>query len=206
MLKALEDAGHKLDEVVLHEVITEEMVVNNPKVTQNTGICCEWNKSMAIQHPLVSIPAYVIDWEVVIDWADMENLYGTRYRNLHLDYSTGAVSDRAFLLTMSQLKPTTKLADEGYWNRVAKIIHTVSVLLVYTVPNQKLVSLHNGLKTLKSEKLWAKCDREIAQGRDFRPSIFFFVRLPLLVSAGIFCQFCQSMTWWFFVPLWRGIV
>ena len=29
LLKALEDAGHKLDEVVLHEVITEEMVINN---------------------------------------------------------------------------------------------------------------------------------------------------------------------------------
>ena len=67
LLKTLEDAGHKLDEVVLHNVITEEMVVNNPKVTQNTGVKCEWNKSMAIQHPMASILAYAIDW------ADMEN-------------------------------------------------------------------------------------------------------------------------------------
>ena len=172
LLKALEDAGHKLDEVVLHDVITEEMVVDNPRVTQNTGVKCKWNKSMAIQCPLASIPAYVIDWDVAIDWADMENLYGTRDRNLHLDYSTGAVSDRAFLLTMLQLKQTTDLADKGYWNRVTKMIHTVSVLLVYTAPNQKLVPLHNGLKALKSEKLWAECDREIAKGRDFGLSIF----------------------------------
>ena len=40
LLKALEDAGHKLDEVVLHDVITEEIVVNNPRVTQNTGDKC----------------------------------------------------------------------------------------------------------------------------------------------------------------------
>ena len=82
------------------------------------------------------------------------------------------MSNRAFLLTMSLLKPMTDLADEGYWKRVAKTIHTVSVLLVYTAPNQKLVSLHNGLKALKSEELWAECDREIAKGRDFGLSIF----------------------------------
>ena len=127
---------------------------------------------MAIERPLASIPAYVIYWDVAIDWAEMENLYGTKDRNLHLDYSTGAVSDKAFLLTMSRLKPTTKLVDKGYWNRVAKTIHTVSVLLVYTVPNQKLMSLHNGLRTLKSEELWAECNREIAQGRDLGLSIF----------------------------------
>ena len=103
LLKALEDAGHKLDEVVLHDVITEEMVINNPKVTQNIGVKCQWNKSMAIQCPMASIPAYVIDWNCATNWADMENPYGTMDRNLYLDYSAGAVSDRAFLLTLSQV-------------------------------------------------------------------------------------------------------
>ena len=85
---------------------------------------------MAIQRPMASIPAYVIDWDCVTDWADMENPYGTRDRSLHLDYSAGIVNDRAFLLTLLRLKPTTDIADEGYLDRVKKTIHTVSVLLV----------------------------------------------------------------------------
>ena len=64
---ALEVAGHKVDEVDLHNVITEKMIVDNPCMTHNPEFPCQWNWSMAIQHPLVSNSAYMIDWDVAID-------------------------------------------------------------------------------------------------------------------------------------------
>ena len=108
---------------------------------------------MAIQRPLASILAYVIDWGRCHRLGGYGEPLWYQGQKPAPGLLPGAVSDRAFLLTMSWLKPKTDLADKGYWNCVAKTIHTVSVLLVYTAPNQKLVSLHNGLKALKSEKL-----------------------------------------------------
>ena len=43
---------------------------------------------------------------------------------------------------------------------------------MYTVTGQELVSLYNGLKTLKSELIGDECAVEIHQGRDFGLSIF----------------------------------
>ena len=90
----LEAASHKVDEEKLHEVITEEMIIDNPRVTQNPEVCCQWNWCMAIQRPLASIQAYVIDWDFAIDLDKMASLYGTKPRHLHLDYYSGPVNDR----------------------------------------------------------------------------------------------------------------
>ena len=64
------------------------------------------------------------------------------------------------------------LANKGYWKRYAETIHDVSILLVYTIPDQELVLLHNGLKALTSQEVGDECSMEISQGWDFSLSIF----------------------------------